>query len=362
MRRLPRLLARLVATVSGLVAVDVGVALAKDRLHPTTRVVDRASGRAVVESRELFEKIQMTATWASMTGSRVLCRTPVFLRYLEQMTMAAGETMDHPDSRQRITRFIDDNAVDPTTIDRPLSEFATLNEFFARQLPDGARPIASPTDPLVMVSPADCRISCHPSVALDTDIEIKARHLQVERMLGLADRSARQPDAHEAIARFADRHRDRGLAIAVCRLAPGDYHRFHSPVDATWSPELVLDTGEELHSVAPIVVQSPVDVFGRNRRKVSIQHSPDLGEFAVVIVGAVKVASIELTAAMPTVRRGDEFGVFRYGGSTVVLLCDPTKVTFDPDLVATTASGAETRIRMGESIGTIGPTAVAPPR
>ena len=302
--------------------------------------------------------MQMSATWTSVTGSRLACRTPAFLRYLEQITIAAGDTMDHPDSRERIPKFIDDNAVDPTTIDRPLSDFATLNEFFARPLPEGARPIASPTDPRVVISPADCRISCYPAVALDANLEVKARHIPVERLLGLADESASQHEEREAIGRFADQHRGGGLAVAVCRLAPGDYHRFHSPVDATWSPDHVLDAGDEYHSVAPVAVRSSVDVFARNRRKVTLQHSPDLGEFAMVIVGAAKVASIELTAPVPRVGRGDEFGVFRYGGSTVVLLCDPTKLAFDDDLVTTTASGFETLIRMGESIGTITPPKV----
>lgn len=49
--------------------------------------------------------------------------------------------------------------------------------------------------------------------------------------------------------------------------------------------------------------------------------------------------------------RGEEKGMFEFGGSTVVLLTEPGKVQTDEDLVRNSATGAETLVKMGEKIG-----------
>ena len=50
------------------------------------------------------------------------------------------------------------------------------------------------------------------------------------------------------------------------------------------------------------------------------------------------------------VRRGVEKGYFRFGGSTVVMVVEAGKVTFDDDLVKSTEQGIETLVRMGTRI------------
>lgn len=47
-----------------------------------------------------------------------------------------------------------------------LSEYKTINEFFARKLKPGARVIESPEDPAIITSGADCRLTVWPTVDL----------------------------------------------------------------------------------------------------------------------------------------------------------------------------------------------------
>ncbi len=56
-----------------------------------------------------------------------------------------------------------------------MESYSTFNEFFARRLIAGARPIASLEDDAVLISPADCRILTFPSVEITTKIWLKVR-------------------------------------------------------------------------------------------------------------------------------------------------------------------------------------------
>jgi phosphatidylserine decarboxylase len=51
------------------------------------------------------------------------------------------------------------------------------------------------------------------------------------------------------------------------------------------------------------------------------------------------------------VRRGTRKGYFELGGSVVLLLFAPGAVRFDADLVENSASGIETYVPMGASLG-----------
>lgn len=127
-------------------------------------------------------------------------------------------------------------------------------------------------------------------------------------------------------------------SVAIFRLAPQDYHRFHSPVDAT-VVETVSISGE-YYTVNPQVVnQDGFEVFTANVREVLYMTHTQTGlPVAFVAVGALLVGSIKWTGGArkgEEVKRGDEVGsvfsfasspsrylsacrYFAYGGSTIV--------------------------------------------
>jgi phosphatidylserine decarboxylase len=88
---------------------------------------------------------------------------------------------------------------------------------------------------------------------------------------------------------------------------------------------------------------------------VTLVESPAFGRVAVCEIGATMVGSIVQTylSGRP-VAKGEEKGLFKFGGSCVVTIFKPGKIKFDADLVKQSAAGLEIYARMGESLGTAG--------
>ena len=51
------------------------------------------------------------------------------------------------------------------------------------------------------------------------------------------------------------------------------------------------------------------------------------------------------------VDRGDEKGYFKFGGSTVIILFQPGRVSIDPDIIANSERDVETAVLLGTRIG-----------
>jgi phosphatidylserine decarboxylase len=107
-----------------------------------------------------------------------------------------------------------------SSIGRPLIVyFFGLNLSPRRKLKPDARLPEEPENPNRLVSAADCRFMAFESTSEATKLWIKGREFSVARLLG------------EEFKGEAERYN--GGALAIFRLAPQDYHRFHSPVDGT---------------------------------------------------------------------------------------------------------------------------------
>jgi len=79
-----------------------------------------------------------------------------------------------------------------------------------------------------------------------------------------------------------------GGSIAISRLAPQDYHRFHSPVDGK-IVHMGPTAGSQYWTVNPIAINSPANVFGENVRRVNVIESAEFGKVAFICVGATMV-------------------------------------------------------------------------
>jgi phosphatidylserine decarboxylase len=72
----------------------------------------------------------------------------------------------------------------------------------------------------------------------------------------------------------------------------------------------------------------------------------------VVCVGAMMVGSTVITRkGGEQVKRAEELGYFKFGGSTILLLFEPGKMRFDDDLVDNSNGALETLVRVGMSVG-----------
>jgi phosphatidylserine decarboxylase len=233
-----------------------------------------------------------------------------------------------PISRREIPGFIRRYGIDATESEFPAASYRSLDAFFTRKLKPGTRPIDR--NPRHLVAPAEGRVLAFAEMPRDR-LDIKGCAVDIDELVG--GLNGFKPGA--------------GFVI---RLAPCDYHRFHFPADGLASDPLRL--GRRLHSVHPIALAAGAPSF-RNKRMVSMLSGTGCGRLLQIEVGALTVGSIVRTYESGRVKRGQEKGYFRFGGSTVILLAEPGRVFPDQDLLDATAQGLETLVKVGTRIGLV---------
>ena len=197
------------------------------------------------------------------------------------------------------------------------SGWLTFNQFFARQVRPGARPVDDLHDDNVLVSPADSVFQGRWPVTPNSKITVKGWRWSV---LELLSGSPYQ-------------ERFNGGTFMHSFLNVNDYHRFHVPVGGT-----ILEARKIPGNVVMDVVRKPdgsLDVvdgtgyqFTQDRGLIVID-SP-LGLVAVLPIGMAQVSSVNLTAEKgATLVKGEEFGFFSFGGSDMVMLFEAGAIRID---------------------------------
>ncbi len=243
-----------------------------------------------------------------------------------------GWRMNRPYSGQLVIPFIVKYDLDVDEFARSAFDFKTFNEFFWRGLKPSARPIAG--DERVAVLPADGRHLAFPDVDAAEGFYVKGAKFSLGELLGdqtLADKFA-------------------GGAMLISRLCPVDYHRFHFPV-AGMPREPRLINGW-LYSVSPVALRKNIRYLVENKRVVTLIESPIFGTVAMIEVGATNVGSIRQTHVPDrAVAKGEEKGLFKFGGSCVITVFQRGRIKFDADFVKQSAECIETYARMGDRLG-----------
>lgn len=250
-----------------------------------------------------------------------------------------GTKMNNPVSALRILPFIAKYEVDVDDFAKSPFDYKTFNEFFFRALKPGARPIAPGEK--VAVLPADGRHLAFPDVTTAPGFYVKGATFTLAELLG-EDRLP--PDQRVLANKFA------GGSMLISRLCPVDYHRFHFPVDGVPAESRRIDGW--LYSVSPVALRRNLRYLVRNKREVTTVESPPFGTVAMVEIGATNVGSIRETfVAGRAVAKGDEKGMFAFGGSCVVTIFQRGRIKFEPDLVEHSAGHIETYVKMGDRLG-----------
>lgn len=306
-------------------------------------VQDRISGQLVEEKMQVYVRLGIRLLYqgakSRMEGARAR-------RMLRNMSLKQGAKYDHPSSVRAIKPFVMFHGIDENEMVDSVTSFATFNDFFCRRIRMELRPLAEPGNPGCMVSCADCRLMVFNRIDRATQLWIKGRQFSVDKLLGGKVSQKTWPDTTS-------------LALAIFRLAPQDYHRFHAPVDGVVG-EMTRISGE-YYTVNPMAIRSAIDVYGENTRVVIPISTRDFGDVYLVAIGAMMVGSIILTISpQQHVKRGDELGYFKFGGSTLVLLVDGARIRWDDDLLINSNTCIETLVRVGMRIGVTPPaTSVA---
>ncbi|CAN0921319.1 Phosphatidylserine decarboxylase proenzyme 2 [Linum grandiflorum] len=298
-------------------------------------VIDRKTKRLVEELIDGKIVLSMRAIYQSKIGIQFMDKGAKEI--LQSISEKQGKKMNAVESAKEIPKFIElfKDQINLAEVKHPLDHFKTFNEFFVRELKPGARPIAMVDRDDIAVCAADCRLLAFKSEEDSKRFWIKGKKFSVQGLLGNEISSSSFKDG----------------TVVIFRLAPQDYHRFHFPVSGTI--EQIQDISGCLYTVNPIAVNSKYcNVFTENKRAVSIISTADFGKVAFVAIGATMVGSITfLKKAGDYVKKGDEFGYFSFGGSTVICVFEKDSIQIDEDLLANSARSVETLVQVGMTLG-----------
>lgn len=260
---------------------------------------------------------------------------------LRKLSIKQGIKFDSPLLARDIASFIQFHKLDLSECQiKDPSKFPTFNEFFYRKLDVGARPIEAPDEEGIAVSPADCRCTTFVTVDSATELWIKGRNFTLAKLFNGNFNNFEKTNLYDP----------KNCSVGIFRLAPQDYHRFHSPVSGTIGPMKYIEG--EYYTVNPMAIRSDLDVYGENVRVIVPIHTENFGTIILVGVGAMMVGSTIITVKEgQKVKRGDEIGYFKFGGSTVLLLFEKDLFCFDSDLIDNSKTCVETLVRVGQSIG-----------
>lgn len=231
-------------------------------------------------------------------------------------------------SRRIIPSFVKKNHIDLGIYEK--QEFDSYNAFFTRKIKAEQRPINEQKN--ILISPSDGKVTAYP---ITQKGRFWIKHTQYSAAQLLKDE------------RLAERYM--GGWIYVIRLTVDDYHRYCYVADGRKSRQRKIRG--VLHTVNP-VANDYYPIYKMNSREYCLLKTKELGTILLMEVGALMVGKInnhEEDSAQ--VKRGDEKGMFEFGGSTIVVMTEPDMAEPDKDIIHNTKAQAETLVKMGEPIG-----------
>ncbi|EEU04122.1 phosphatidylserine decarboxylase [Dictyostelium discoideum AX4] len=233
--------------------------------------------------------------------------------------------------------------------EKPIEEYPTMGDFFARRLKPTARPIDEKAD---MVSPVDGTVIYHGKVDINNTLEqVKGLTYTLDQFLG--------PDE---IAKL----KGKNLYHIGLYLSPGDYHGIHSPID--WKIENRYHFPGYLFPVAKVAVDNIPGLFAMNERVV-LTGNWKYGFYSLTPVGASNVGTIvmdfdkELSTNDQSHKyhkneffkkqypssinssKGSELAFFRMGSTVIMIFEVPQNKKFDFNI------NPGQHVKLGQSMG-----------
>lgn len=242
-----------------------------------------------------------------------------------------GRYMNSSLSKSRINAFIKEFNIKMDDYIIPKNGFKHFNDFFYRKIKPEARPISKD-----IVSPADGKILVFNKITDTKTFFIKGEYFNLITFL-----------QNKKLAKKYHQG-----AMAIIRLAPVDYHRYHFHIDGIAGKNHKIKG--QYFSVSPIALQKSLRVFCENKREYMEVNNDQIGDSLICDVGATMTGGIVQTyQENQLVSKGDEKGYFVFGGSTLVVLFQKNTIQFSKDIIHNTNNGLETTIKMGETIAKI---------
>lgn len=246
--------------------------------------------------------------------------------------------------------FVDLFAVHSTDVKQKLG-YTSWDDFFTRKFKPGIRPVASPDDDDVIANACESA-----PFRIAHDVPLKAKFWIKGQPYSLIDLLHNDPWT----SKFE------GGTLYQAFLSALSYHRWNSPVsgkivkaynlDGTYYGE-ALAQGFENPNGPDKVAANNFQAFltsTATRAVIFIQaDNPKIGLMCFVAVGMGDVSNNEITVRIGQhVNKGDQLGMFHFGGSTHVLLFRP-EVKLDFDMHGQTPGLDTTNIKVREAIARV---------
>ena len=275
---------------------------------------------------ERVQKHKESAALRFLYGT-VVGRLVLKLLCMRWVSRLCGRFLDSGASKPLIRPFVRRHGID---LSEYTSEtFQSFNDFFSRKIKEGRRPAAS--EPSALIAPCDGLLSAY-RISGDTVIPVKQSRYTLSSLLG-GDR-------------VSERYQN-GICL-VFRLCVDHYHRY-CYIDSGVKGQNVFLPGK-LHTVRPIALEQ-YPVFTQNCREYTVIRTENFGDVIQMEVGALLVGRIQNHHGAGNVRRGEEKGMFLYGGSTVIVLLEEGRARLPEELYQAAENQIETPVRMGQRIG-----------
>lgn len=320
-----------------------------DLREALTAAIDSASVEGIEDLTDFYSYVDELVTWIPVEREIVprvlslhyvvnhapgdaLNEDRTFSDWMGRVAEVWGAFLDTPASAAGIETFASSPEYNVDDFFPGPSGWQTFNQFFAREIKPGKRPIAAPWDDAVIVSPADAVFMGAWPITETSTVTLKGAEWRIADLL---DGSP-----------YSDAFSNGVYAHTFLRTT--DYHRYHVPVGG------VVREVRNVHGRVYIDVVKNEDgslsgvngdtyQFNQERGLVIIE-SPTLGLVALVPVGMTLISSVVLEPEVGAeLRKGEEFGYFQFGGSDIVLLFQDRGVVIDAEV--------GTRYLQGQPIG-----------
>jgi phosphatidylserine decarboxylase precursor len=260
----------------------------------------------------------------------LLKKEQAFNEWMNDFVLSRGEFMDTTASAETLPDFINNPNYHIEDYVRGPSGWLTYNQFLARQIKPGKRPIAGQCDDRIIISPTDSEYRGQWTIDDNATVTAKGTNYSIADLLG--DSAYRQAF--------------KGGLLTHSFLSVSDYHRYHVPVGGkvveirkipgrTWITE-ARKTDGTLENVDDLGFQ-----FTHTRGCLIMESA--VGYVALIPVGMGHISSVNfIVDEGARLTKGAEVGYFAFGGSDFILLFEAGRVVLTVQ---------EKKYRLGEEIG-----------
>lgn len=204
------------------------------------------------------------------------------------------------------------------------SNWKTFNDFFARHLRSPKeRPITEPSDPSILVAPADSKMQGIWAIDQNSQILVTdGLRIKSDRFLSVATLMGEESPYKDSFFNGTLTH---------TFLDIFDYHRYHFPIDGIIREVRIIRSDVAAGGItiwdpttSRYVLESTTpDWQGIQTRGLVIVETEDYGMVAILPIGMSQISSVNFEETVRVggkVKKGDPLGYFLFGGSNIVML------------------------------------------